>query len=258
MDKKANLLLDKIKCRFIQILGDDLVGIYVHGSIAFECFRWEHSDIDLIVVVKTSLKLEAKRDILELLWRLREEVPPEGIEMSIVLEEHCKSFVYPTPYELHWSKCWMEQYVKNPNVLCDTKGKADFDLAAHFTVIQSVGVELYGRCIKDVFGMVKPKYYFDSIYRDVSSCMDEVEENPVYVILNLCRVVAYLKDGLVLSKLQGGSWGMENLPIIHKKVICAAQNIYNGVADSINSADAKKFCEYSLGEIGKFIEKVVE
>lgn len=252
------MLLDKIKHGFIQIMGDNLVGIYVHGSIAFGCFRWKHSDVDLIVVVKNSLTLDTKRDILGLLWRLREEVPPKGIEMSVVLEEHCKTFVYPTPYELHWSKCWMEQYVKNPDVLCDTKGKADFDLAAHFTVIQSVGFELYGRSIKDVFGMVKPKYYFDSIYRDVSSCMDEVEENPVYVILNLCRVVAYLKDGLVLSKLQGGSWGMENLPIIHKKVICAAQNIYNGVADSINSVDAKNFCEYTLGEIGKFIEKVVE
>ena len=33
------------------ILGDNLVGIYVHGSIAFGCFHEEKSDIDFIAVI---------------------------------------------------------------------------------------------------------------------------------------------------------------------------------------------------------------
>lgn len=39
-------LLNRIKISYQNILKDGLVGIYVHGSIAFECFHWDQSDID--------------------------------------------------------------------------------------------------------------------------------------------------------------------------------------------------------------------
>lgn len=32
------------------------------------------------------------------------------------------------------------------------------------------------------------------------------------LILNLARVLAYLKDGLVLSKKEGGEWGINHIP----------------------------------------------
>jgi streptomycin 3"-adenylyltransferase len=34
----------------------------------------------------------------------------------------------------------------------------------------------------------------------------------MYLILNLARVLAFMKDGLVLSKREGGEWGLKNLP----------------------------------------------
>ena len=37
-------------------------------------------------------------------------------------------------------------------------------------------------------------------------------DNPMYIILNLTRVLAYLKDGLVLSKKEGGEWARDNIP----------------------------------------------
>lgn len=39
-------ILQKIKTSYQEILADKLVGIYVHGSIAFQCFNWKKSDID--------------------------------------------------------------------------------------------------------------------------------------------------------------------------------------------------------------------
>ena len=35
-----------------EILGENLVGIYLHGSAAMGCFNDKKSDIDLLVVVK--------------------------------------------------------------------------------------------------------------------------------------------------------------------------------------------------------------
>ena len=41
MEKNYRILMDDVTRDFIDVLGDKLVGIYVHGSIAFGCFRWE-------------------------------------------------------------------------------------------------------------------------------------------------------------------------------------------------------------------------
>ena len=57
-------LLQKIKSSYQIILQDKLVGIYVHGSIAFQCFTWENSDIDFLVVVNESLSQAEKEALI--------------------------------------------------------------------------------------------------------------------------------------------------------------------------------------------------
>lgn len=76
----------------------------------------------------------------------------------------------------------------------------DKDLAAHFKVIKSYGVVLYGANINDIFADVPGNDYIDSIWNDIREAGEDILENPVYIILNLCRVAAFLKDDLVLSK----------------------------------------------------------
>ena len=44
-------LLDDFTARSRYILGDNLTGIYLHGSAVMDCFHPENSDIDLILVV---------------------------------------------------------------------------------------------------------------------------------------------------------------------------------------------------------------
>ena len=50
-------------------LGDDLIGVYLHGSIALKAFNPDLGDIDILVVVRDSIdvetKLEIARDIIE-------------------------------------------------------------------------------------------------------------------------------------------------------------------------------------------------
>ena len=56
MDEKD--ILAQVTSSFQKILKDNLVGIYVHGSIAFNCFHWDRSDIDFIVVTKETPSLQ--------------------------------------------------------------------------------------------------------------------------------------------------------------------------------------------------------
>ena len=41
----------KLRC----ILGAKLIGIYIHGSVAQNTFRWERSDVDALAVVSECL-----------------------------------------------------------------------------------------------------------------------------------------------------------------------------------------------------------
>lgn len=205
-------LLAIIKREYSTILRKKLVGIYVHGSIAFGCFNWARSDIDFLVVVSVPLTQVEKESLISVLLKLENSAPQKGFEMSVVQESVCKPFVYPTPYELHFSNSYIESYKADLSAQCRNLNGTDNDLAAHFTVTRAVGFPLCGKPVSDVFGTVPRENYIDSILCDIESAADEIVRDPIYFTLNLCRVLAYLTDGLILSKDKGGKWGAEHLP----------------------------------------------
>lgn len=204
------------------ILGDNLVGIYLHGSAVMGCFNEKKSDIDLVVVVNRTIPNEIKRRYMDMVVEINKHAPKKGIELSIVKKDVCKPFVYPTPFELHFSVKHLKWYRLNPLDYIGKMTGTDKDLAAHFTIIYHRGKCLFGREIKEVFEKVRPEFYFDSIWHDIENAQKEILINPTYIILNLCRVLAYKKDKLVLSKQEGGNWGIANLPEkYHDLILCA-------------------------------------
>ena len=224
-------ILETIKTSYQTILQDKLVGIYIHGSIAFGCFNWEKSDIDFLVVVNEKLNQKEKESLISEILDLDIYCPKKGIEMSVILDKVCKPFIYPTPYKLHFSNSYKEGYKTDLAGVCKTLSGVDKDLAAHITVINKVGITLCGQGICDVFEPIPKQFYIDSILYDIENADEEITEEPVYFILNLCRVLAYLQDDLVLSKKQGGEWGVKNLPAIYSKLIQNALECYSGNSD---------------------------
>ncbi len=221
-------VFNNIEERYREILGENLVGIYVHGSIAFGCFTWETGDIDFIVVIDSPLEQCEKESLIRALLDLDEKVPPKGLEMSVVLRRNCDPFVYPTPFELHFSNAHRENCKKDLFSYCRDMHGTDRDLAAHFTVIRKAGFALCGTDAASLFGEVPEEAYLDSIKRDVAQAESEILENPVYMILNLCRILAYIREKLVLSKRQGGQWGLKNLSGEYRPMIRRALQSYAG------------------------------
>ena len=54
-------LIGKIVESFKSILKDNLVGIYLHGSLAMNCFNPKSGDIDFLAVVKEKLGIKTKK-----------------------------------------------------------------------------------------------------------------------------------------------------------------------------------------------------
>jgi len=182
--------------RFVQqnklLLGDNLVGIYLHGSAAMGCFNAGKTDIDLIVVVKDDIPNEIKRKYMDMVVELNKEAPAKGLEISIVKESVCNPFVYPTPFEFHFSIAHLEWYRSNPDEYVEKMKGTDKDLAAHFTIICHRGKTLYGKAIKDVFSTIRKEYYFDSIWHDIEGARTEINNNPMYIILNYFLFIKFL------------------------------------------------------------------
>ena len=94
----------------------------------------------------------------------------------------------------------LQRYLNNPADYIEKMHGVDKDLAAHFTVINHYGIVLWGEKIEDVFSEVPKQDYADSIYCDIENAQKDILNDPVYIVLNLCRVLAFLTDSSCLSK----------------------------------------------------------
>ena len=233
-----------------EILRDNLVGVYLHGSLVMGCFNPQKSDIDLIIVVEQPLTDTVKRAYIEMTVEHNALGPAKGIEMSIVLRDVCKPFVYPTPYELHFSAGHLEWFEEAPDEYIREMNGTDKDLAAHFTIINKRGKCLYGAPIEDVFAEVPSVDYMDSIWFDVEGAAEEITEYPMYLILNLARVLAYKQEGLVLSKKEGGDWALGRLPAEYRPLIADALREYSENAEVVyDDVLAKRYAEFAIRKL---------
>lgn len=247
-------MFDKLLNRFTHVsqstFGPNLLGVYLHGSLAMGCFNPQNSDIDLLLVVDTEPSDADKLAFMEQVISMNDEAPAKGLELSVVTRDAVMPFRYPTPFVLHFSPMHLDWFQRDPNGYVQHMKGEDPDLAAHCTILRKYGVVLYGAPIADTFGEVPKDAYLDSIWQDVSSAEEDILRDPMYITLNLCRVLAYVRDGLILSKQAGGTWGLSHLPENHHPLIQQALSCY--AADStmtLNDTDAIAFASQMVTEI---------
>ena len=257
MDLELSYYLDQAVALFKEELGDNLAGIYLHGSLAMGCFNPATSDIDLLIVVCDKLKREVSQRLAKKVVAFHDSLPnPRGIELSIVLKTYLKSFVYPTPFEFHYSDLHLERYRTDENYLCG--GFDDVDLAAHFAVVYHRGITLYGDSVQEAFLPVDRQYYLNSILEDIEDAPRSIVDNPKYYTLNLCRVLYFLREEYVSSKKEGGEWGLGALPSKYHGLLKTCLDEYSGAASS-NTCDSSlliDFAEYMTREINNHATQV--
>ncbi len=245
-------LMRFIKERYLYILQDNLVGIYLHGSLASHSFLWERSDVDFLVVIRKRISVEKKIELLEVLYSLASEAPPEGFEMSVLLEKDCKPVVHPVPFELHFSPMYQREYERDAKGFCTRMHGEDPDLTAHIAFLHAYGIALYGPSVSQVFGRPKREDVLCSIREDSMDAGEHLHERPVYYVLNLCRAVAYKRENCMLSKRDGGQWAMTHMDSSHQRVIQAALNAYGtGLGMSYDEGQAESFCYDALTELNE-------
>lgn len=116
-------------------LSDNLVGIYLHGSLAMGCYYRPKSDLDVIVVVQNQLGADTAKKTGIAIAKQADKRPATGnVELSIITASTARNIPVPVPFEFHYSTEWHEKTL-NGDVEYDST-KTDVDLLSHLMYVQ--------------------------------------------------------------------------------------------------------------------------
>lgn len=239
---------------FQNLLSGNLIGVYLHGSLALGGFKPERSDIDLLVVTGQRIELEVKKEIIELLLRISRF--PRPVEISFLVEKDIFPYKNPLPYDLHYSEKWRERLLQDVRDegwrRWDDGIRLDPDLAIHITVLHKYGILLYGKAIAEALPDVPEQDFRNELLVDLREATKNRLHNPIYFVLNACRIEAYLREGKILSKDAGAEWGLAELPEQFHALIEQSLALYRG------ERPGRPAGRSALNDFAVFIEKEIQ
>ena len=248
----ARAQLDALTAGIADDLGDDLVGVYLHGSLVLGCFNPQRSDVDVLVITRRPLDDETRRRIAPILLdssgqKERPRTPPYPLEVSFLTEAQLHPWRYPTPYDVHFSESWRPR-VEDGSW---TRGGEDYDLAAHITVVRAAGIALQGPPPLEVFPDVPHADFVDSLLRDLDWCRKQNWK--FYSVLSASRIWATLSIGGVQSKETGAVWALERAPAEFRPLIEHALAVYRGEIDDaeLDFDQANRYVDFVRAELTK-------
>src|SRR3712207_6291017 len=89
-------------------LGDNLVGVYLHGSLAMGCFNPQTSDLDVLVVTRERMASSQRRAVAARL--VERDETPRPLELSVLSMADLHPWRHPAPYALHYGSGIRDRY----------------------------------------------------------------------------------------------------------------------------------------------------
>jgi len=213
-----------------RLLGEKLLGVYLHGSLALGGFQPTRSDIDMVVVTEQGLDLETKRTVMTLLLRLSRMPCP--LDVRFLVESALFPFQQPLPCDLHYSEAQREQYSQElrNDAWKPWNEEIQYDpvLPIVLAVLQQQGFCLYGKPIVEAFPVVPEAVVREAFVKQVQEALNHPLHDLISCVLNACRVLAYLQNGVIISKDAGGTWGLVHLPEQYHPLIQQALVLLQG------------------------------
>lgn len=227
-ETQIELLVERVR----DVLRDDLIGAYLHGSAVLGGLKPD-SDIDVVVVSIRGTTADEKRRLLALLLsisgRRASLRPGRPIELHIVVESQIRPWRYPPTFDFHYSELWREQFESGK--LEPWTSKTDRDIASAVTMVLLGDTPLAGPPPAQIFDPVPRSDYIDAILRDIETVDEFLAWDTRNVILTLPRIWSAVATSAVHSKESAAGWALPRLPEEHRAVLERARAAYCGEAE---------------------------
>ncbi|HEU0238185.1 MAG TPA: aminoglycoside adenylyltransferase domain-containing protein [Micromonosporaceae bacterium] len=175
------------------VVADDLVGVYVHGSVALGGFRPDRSDVDVLAVVAQTLSPNQQATAGEALLAAAFPCPGTGLEASVITAS--------TAADL--GDCRFEVHVATPDtVTIGADHPDDPDLVLYAEVCRRSGITVTGPAAATTFAAVPHDQLVATIRAELEWGLASAPFE--YAVLNACRAMLFARDGSLVSKIAGG------------------------------------------------------
>lgn len=228
-----------------ETLSDDLVGIYLHGSLSYGGYVKARSDIDVLILLRSELTREMCEKLDVLFAELSQTHPEEvkNTELDILhLEEVARE-----PLILHSLYTFMDNEPKGPEVLDG--------FWIELENVRESGVVLYGPEPKIVIPSIDRQVLTDANRQKFSDLQknagawEQIDVwNQTYLIVQASRVLYSLNNNLeVTSKQNALSWALKNTPGQFTEMLAIAKDKlddFDGPREQIISDAWKAYFDY--------------
>ncbi len=208
-----------------EILGDDLLAIYLYGSAVVGGLQ-RYSDLDLFVVSNRGTTREEKSKLVTALLEISKERP---IEMTIVEKAAVNPWRYPPRFDFQYGE-WLREEFESGNVEPWPSKKMP-DLALLITQVLLANETLVGDDADQLLCEVPHHDVIHAMRDGLSEWMAELESDTRNVLLALARIWTTMETGSIVSKSEAAEWVMDRLPEEYRPVMERAKAIYMGEED---------------------------
>ncbi|MGS0683582.1 nucleotidyltransferase domain-containing protein [Nakamurella sp. GG22] len=212
-------LVDPIR----QVLGSDLVGVYLAGSLAFDAYEHGRSDIDIAVVCATELDDDRKHAIVDALRHESLPCPARGLEL-VVYSAAAAAAGGPAPgFEVELNTGPRMDFRATYAGTDRQESDGSFWYGIDRSILAERGVALVGPPAAEVFGPIGDADLLDLLVaslrwhlaaNDVETA-DGDDDGPSATwtddaVLNASRALVRVRTGRWLGKQAAGRWLLEN------------------------------------------------
>jgi predicted nucleotidyltransferase len=236
----AGEMLDLVRSSVLQALGDQVVAMYLFGSLATGDFDEGVSDIDVLVATAQDLST-AERDRLHKLHRRLGDEHREWndrVEVIYVSTEALRTFLT--------KRSALSVTSPGEPFHTITGGR---DWLVNWYNVQESGRALFGPPAAAVIATITLEQVREEIRHQVSGWRARVRSSTsagsrAYAVLTLARAWDTISNGVVRSKLQSAQWAKEQLPewaeLIERAVRVRAAS---GLEGQLDAAEAARFVD---------------
>ena len=208
---EINIVLKDISKRIYDLLEDNLVGVYLFGSLTYGDFDLGRSDIDLFTLVKDPLSQQQIDKCLQLNLEIEKVYPiwHERIENSftpVSMLGNVQPPTEPRPY-YNCGEIWQAQYGN--------------EWIINLYLLDKHGITLYGKNVHSIINAIKiadvQKACVGDLYKEWEPKLREPEwldnsHYQSYLVLNLCRILFTIVIAGAGSKKVSADWVKATYP----------------------------------------------
>jgi hypothetical protein len=216
---QVSALLQALTAQLPIILGRNLVGIYLYGSLTQASFDSKRSDVDCIVVTERDVSNAQFERLGAWLSRLAESNRwAARLQVTFLIKREVLKMN---------SKACHHQF----GVL--KRGGSDGNPIIWMNILQS-GVVLYGARPESFVPAITHEILSEALQRELGYLREEIIEKPesewrdvasyrAYAVLTVCRILYSFAKGTVVSKPRAARWAIKHLPAEWRELILQAR-----------------------------------